>query len=263
MIYKYIAAAAALAISIPSICLASPIPLNAASAPMIQGDGIPSLFEKRAAGEIITTCTVANSFAVTFDDGPSIWTHELLDYLAIKRVKVTFFVNGLNYNSIKDPAISAVVKRAFDEGHQIASHTWSHADISLPSTNLENEMGQLDSALKDIIGVRPTYMRPPYGNTSPAAVEWMAAHGYKVVNWNIDTNDWQHPLDFKSDFAGYSAVLQNPATQGKTFISLQHDAEQGTAQVFSKLAIEYVLSKGFNIMPVGACLGDTSGWYRQ
>ncbi|KAK3819534.1 MAG: hypothetical protein J3Q66DRAFT_334809 [Benniella sp.] len=104
-------------------------------------------------------------------------------------------------------------------------------------------------------------MRLPYGNISSEALEWLGAHGSKVKNWNADTNDWQHPQDFMTKT--YRAATRDPAAHGKSFISLQHDAEQGTSQVFSKFAIEYVLSKGFNIMPVGECLGDTSGWYRK
>ncbi|KAF9911747.1 chitin deacetylase [Linnemannia zychae] len=215
-----------------------------------------------APAQIITECTVPNSFAITFDDGPSIWTHELLDYLAIKNVKVTFFVNGLNYNLITEPAIAAVVKRAYLEGHQIGSHTWAHADISAPGVDVASQMKMLDDALLNIIGVRPVYMRPPYGNTSPESLAYLASAGYKVINWMVDSNDWRHPEDFKQNFEAYRVALQDPAAVGKGFISLQHDAQQPTAEVFSKMAIEYVLSKGFNVMPVGTCLGDTTGWYR-
>ena len=84
---------------------------------------------------------------MTFDDGPSIWTHELLDYLAIKKIKVTFFVNGLNYNLITDPEFAAVVKRAHDEGHQIASHTWAHADLSAVGVDIDSQMKQCKSVL--------------------------------------------------------------------------------------------------------------------
>lgn len=120
----------------------------------------------------------------------------------------------------------------------------------------------VDDALLKVIGKRPVYMRPPYGNTSPAALEYLGGAGYKVVNWNVDTNDWQHPTTYTTNLAPYKVALQDPSAVGKAFISLQHDAEQGTAEVTSKLAIEYVLSKGFNIMPVGTCLGDVDGWYR-
>ncbi|KAG0355165.1 hypothetical protein BG005_005906 [Podila minutissima] len=264
MAKKYILSAMALAaLTLSSLTTATPIPNPLLSQPLaLSKTHTPSL-AKRSPAIIITECTVANSFAVTFDDGPGAYTNELLDYLDIKQIKVTFFVNGLNYNNILDPHFSAVVKRAFDAGHQIGSHTWSHADISLSATDIDGEMTKLDDALKGIIGKRPVYMRPPYGNTSPAALDYLGAHGYKVINWNVDTNDWQHPLDFKKDLEAYKAALQNANAHSKTYISLQHDAEPGTAQVWSKMAIEYVLSKGFNIVPVGTCLGDTTGWYRD
>lgn len=121
----------------------------------------------------------------------------------------------------------------------------------------------MDDALLNIIGARPVYMRPPYGSTNPAALDYLGSQGYKVINWNVDTNDWQHPLDFKANLDAYKVALQSLTAPGKGFISLQHDAEQGTAEVWSKMAIEYVISKGFNVMPVGTCLGDTTGWYRS
>ncbi|KAG0039959.1 chitin deacetylase [Podila clonocystis] len=257
MLSKFVALALVATATLLSLTQASPIPstqTSTLSSPVLQ---------KRAPAEIITACTVPNSFAVTFDDGPSIWTHELLDYLLLRNVKVTFFVNGLNYNLITDAPFAAVVKRAHDEGHQIASHTWAHADISAPGVDVASQMKMLDDALLNIIGVRPVYMRPPYGNTSPAALEYLGSQGYKVINWNVDTNDWLHPLDFKANLDAYKVALQSLTAPGKGFIALQHDAEQGTAEVWSKMAIEYVISKGFNVMPVGTCLGDTTGWYRS
>ncbi|KAF9933160.1 chitin deacetylase [Linnemannia zychae] len=256
MYFKNIAALALVAISALSTFTQSvPVSLSSTSSSHLEKrTGIPA--------PIITACTVPNSFAVTFDDGPSIWTHELLDYLAVKNVKVTFFFNGLNYNLITEPEIAAVVKRAYQEGHQIASHTWAHADISAPGVDVAAQMTMLDDALLKIIGVRPIYMRPPYGNTSPESLIYLNDKGYKVINWVVDSNDWRHPEDLKQNFEAYRVALQDPAAVGKGFISLQHDAQQPTAQVFSRLAIEYVLSKGFNVMPVASCLGDTTGWYR-
>lgn len=142
MLRKYLLAVAAIAACtfIPS-SHATPIPAPApAPAPSLPAE-ILEMNKRAGTGDpVIYACTVPNSFAVTFDDGPGTYTNELLDYLARRQIKVTFFVNGMNYNDINDPAIAATVKRAHADGHQIASHTWSHADISLPSTNLKEEM---------------------------------------------------------------------------------------------------------------------------
>lgn len=141
MIKKYFLSAMALAaLTLPFLTTATPIPNPIISEPLaLSKTHTPSL-TKRSAAVVITQCTVANAFAVTFDDGPGAYTNELLDYLDIKKIKVTFFVNGQNYNNILDPKFSAMVKRAYDAGHQIASHTWSHADISLAATNINEEM---------------------------------------------------------------------------------------------------------------------------
>jgi len=88
-------------------------------------------FEKRDSGGVISSCTVPNTVAVTFDDGPFKYTSDLLDFLDRENVKVTFFLNGLNRGDIWQYV--GVVKRAFNAGHQIGSHTWSHMDLGTAS----------------------------------------------------------------------------------------------------------------------------------
>jgi hypothetical protein len=91
---------------------------------------------------LFTRCVNPKDFALTFDDGPSEFTASLLDYLKSVNVKATFFMNGnswkMNYtvpftnNQFTRTRIferASVVERAFLEGHQICSHTWSHISI--------------------------------------------------------------------------------------------------------------------------------------
>ena len=64
-----------------------------------------------------------------------------------------------------------LIKRMYNEGHQIASHTWSHADLcAITSAQRKDEMWKLEMAVRNIVGVVPTYMRPPY--SSCTAGEW-------------------------------------------------------------------------------------------
>jgi peptidoglycan/xylan/chitin deacetylase (PgdA/CDA1 family) len=72
-------------------------------------------------GQVITHCTVPNTIALTFDDGPSQYTPQLLDTLSRYGARATFFVLG-------DAAANnpAVLQRMRNEGHQIASHTYVH-----------------------------------------------------------------------------------------------------------------------------------------
>ena len=86
---------------------------------------LQSLSKRQSAvpfGTVITSCTVPGTVALTFDDGPYIYTEELLNLLASNGVKATFFLNGQNYANIYD--YSSTVQRMVNEGHQVGSHTY-------------------------------------------------------------------------------------------------------------------------------------------
>lgn len=78
-----------------------------------------------AAGVAIFACTKSNTVAITFDDGPYIFGDTLLNILAAYNngagAKATFFMNGNNWDTLESQA--AYVKRAYDEGHHLGSHT--------------------------------------------------------------------------------------------------------------------------------------------
>ena len=74
--------------------------------------------------------------AITFDDGPSTHTEKLLDGLKQREAKVTFFIVGNRLSEYEDLLI-----RAYKEGHEIASHTWDHSDLTkLTSTEIAENL---------------------------------------------------------------------------------------------------------------------------
>jgi peptidoglycan/xylan/chitin deacetylase (PgdA/CDA1 family) len=73
-------------------------------------------------GTIITSCTVPGTVALTFDDGPYIYTNDLLDKLRAVGFKASFFQNGQNWDNIYN--YNATLKQMIIDGHQICSHTW-------------------------------------------------------------------------------------------------------------------------------------------
>ena len=101
--------------------------------------------------------------AFTFDDGPSKKnTNKLLDKLDCYQARVTFFVLGSRVYSNRD-----TIKRAYDMGNQIGSHTYSHSDLTkMDNESILNEINNTNSVVKNVIGVCPTLLRPPYGNIS-------------------------------------------------------------------------------------------------
>ena len=118
-------------------------------------------------GKLFRHCSVKGTVALTFDDGPGEWTNDLLDILKANNVKATFFItsNNLNKGQINDPATEfpATIRRMYEEGHQIAAHTWSHMNMNvLTSKQRIEEMIKNEIAMNDILGFFPTYWRPPY-----------------------------------------------------------------------------------------------------
>lgn len=72
-------------------------------------------------GTVLTHCVVPGVVALTFDDGPYIYTAEVLETLSQHGARATFFLNGVNKGSID--GFPELVRRAHAEGHQLGSHT--------------------------------------------------------------------------------------------------------------------------------------------
>ncbi|SPO07576.1 related to deacetylase [Cephalotrichum gorgonifer] len=218
-----------------------------------------SQLEQRQAGAVITSCTTPGTVAVTFDDGPFIYTEQVLNGLAAGGVKATFFLNGQNWGNIND--YTGIVQRMINEGHQIGSHTWSHPDLAtLDAAGVTSQMTQLESTLLNIIGKFPTYMRPPYFSYSQATLNTLGGLGYKVVNADIDTKDYENNTPGTIGVA--IANFENGLNAGGS-ISLAHDVHQTTATHLVPAIVSAIQSRGLRAVTVGECLGDApANWYR-
>ncbi|KAF9147844.1 hypothetical protein BG015_010447 [Linnemannia schmuckeri] len=222
---------------------------------------VRAVSEAAAGIKLVYKCTVPNTMAITFDDGPFDYTADLVKLFKKKNAKATFFVNGDNNGKITDYATA--VKQAYLDGHQIASHTWSHGDLATMSVGkINEEMNKLDVAIKKIIGVSPTYMRPPYGSINDRVTKTVGAR-YTIVMWSQDTNDWQHVNDYKKSLKVYTDNIKK--ANGKPGdIVLQHDTIQMTAKELAPRAIDYAQKMGWKLVTVGECLGKPkSTWYRK
>src|SRR5467141_4818961 len=108
-----------------------------------------------AAGSSITFSSVhvdGPYIAMTFDDGPSaMLTPKLLDLLAAHHIKATFFLIGQNV--AENPEI---VAREAREGHEIGSHTWSHANVAKMSDDgVRGQLRKTEDAIRSAIDNRP------------------------------------------------------------------------------------------------------------
>ncbi|ORX98799.1 glycoside hydrolase/deacetylase [Basidiobolus meristosporus CBS 931.73] len=208
-------------------------------------------------GQVIETCSKAGTFAVTFDDGPSDMTGKLLDDLKKRNAKVTFFVVG---QMLENAQGRQYLKRAYDEGHHIASHTYTHISLAKSSEALiRSEMQKTSDAIFKVIGKRPQYMRPPYGEYNAKSLAIMKDMGYKVIYWNVDTLDWQTKSSQKS-LDVYKKTLAKANLKNDRFISLQHDIQPSTIQAAGGI-LDAVIKSGFKITTVADCLGDSGLYY--
>lgn len=123
----------------------------------------PNYYEITPGVKYYTKCTRSNAIALTFDDGPSYQhTGPLLDILKRQSIKATFFIVGSLLEN--DSAAAAQTKRAVEEGHTIASHTFSHTRVTLMSLQqLQDEITRTAAAIQKITRSQVRYFRPPYG----------------------------------------------------------------------------------------------------
>ncbi len=125
--------------------------------------------------------------ALTFDDGPDpVDTPRLLDLLREKNVKATFFVVGRQAE--RHPEI---VRRAWEEGHLIANHTWSHPPLFcfLSPRRLQSEIERGSECIGRICGVRTRYFRSPVGLRHPLLRFALRRAGMEYVSWRIRSCD--------------------------------------------------------------------------
>jgi len=126
--------------------------------------------------------------ALTFDDGPdNQYTPQVLDILAQKGVKATFFLIGKRLAEAP-----SVVKRIMNDGHDVGNHTFNHPNIShFSHQDVEREVRTADEELRRF-GVEAGGMfRPPYGAVAPDSIEPLARSGYRLYLWSVDSLDWR------------------------------------------------------------------------
>ncbi|KAF1959625.1 glycoside hydrolase/deacetylase [Byssothecium circinans] len=225
-------------------------------------------------GAGIYQCTQPGTVALTYDDGPlKEYTDHVLDVFKSYNAKATFFISGNNINKGEIDTTAehkATIQRMHTEGHQIASHTWTHLDLSAVSADdRKAQMVKNEMALRNILGFIPTYMRPPYSScTAESGCEKaMADLGYHVTYFNLDTDDYnQAAADkvqiAKDNFEGN--ITKGDATPSSSqWLSIAHDIHYQTAYNLTEYMLSTLTDLGYKPVTVGECLGDPSeNWYR-
>lgn len=137
--------------------------------------------------------------ALTFDDGPEgKFTEQVLDVLKQYHVKATFFLVGSGMERYPD-----VVKRIQAEDHAIGSHTYNHSDLrTLSKEGAHDQLWRTGQIFRRLIGYEPAFYRPPYGAVKDEQIPYLAAKGYRTINWSIDSFDWDTSQNSVEEITG-------------------------------------------------------------
>ena len=189
---------------------------------------------------------------LTFDDGPSTNTQQILDILKQYNVKATFFVIGKTDDLLKE-----MYKKIVEEGHTLGMHSYSHkySVIYDSMSAFEQDFNQIHDYLKEVTGVDCKYSRFPGGSSNQVSnsdmrefIRYLNDRGITYYDWNVSSGD--------ATSQAYTAdeLIQNvmgDVTKYKTSVVLMHDSAVKPATVEALPAlIEQLQGIGAEILPI-------------
>lgn len=188
---------------------------------------------------------------LTFDDGPSNNTHQILDILKQNNIKATFFVLGSQVEIFPE-----TTNRIYNEGHYIANHGYSHkySEIYQSPEQVLNEFNQCNQIVAKTINV-PEYnshlFRFPggsvggkYAELKKQAITLLEQNDILHIDWNSLTGDSEKVNPTEE----YLMDNLQKTTEGKnSLVILMHDAQAKkiTAETLPKV-IEYLQQQGYS-----------------
>ncbi|MGH9626529.1 MAG: polysaccharide deacetylase family protein [Bryobacteraceae bacterium] len=136
------------------------------------------------------------SVALTFDDGPSEGTMDVLEYLDREGIKATFFQCGANVRRL--PQVAGAVAAA---GHQLGNHTYSHPRLMLKSRQfIDREFTEAQRIIQLETGVVPMVLRPPYGFRWVGMRQVQERLSLLGVLWTVIGHDWHWGGEHVADY---------------------------------------------------------------
>ncbi|KAI7886250.1 glycoside hydrolase/deacetylase, partial [Lichtheimia hyalospora FSU 10163] len=228
--------------------------------------------------EDIYMCSDAGDWGLTFDDGPMNPRPEVMDkndgkdpyaepylydLLANNNQSATLFYVGSNVIQYPEAA-----KRAFDAGHTLCLHTWSHnAMTTLSDEQVVSELYWSLRAVKEAVGVTSRCWRPPYGDVDDRVRAIAHQMGLRTVLWDRDSQDWKlESMTNKGTIApeevdNYFTKWINDASSDEEHghISLQHELNENTIGMAEKWLPK--MQETFKVKPIHECTRMESAYW--
>jgi len=218
-----------------------------------QGDMDLEGTQEAISGAVESMQGAAHKVYLTFDDGPSVYTDDILDILAAYNVKATFFVVGKE-ESFNEEMLNRIV----DEGHTLGLHSYSHkyAEIYESVEAFTADFKKLQDAVYEATGYRSHVYRFPGGSSNQVSqldmqefVEYLESQKVQFYDWNVSAGDGA------SELLDVDTIVENCTrniTQRGTTIVLMHDSadKPTTMEALPKIIEKIQAMEDTEILPI-------------
>jgi peptidoglycan/xylan/chitin deacetylase (PgdA/CDA1 family) len=127
--------------------------------------------------------------ALTFDDGPSPYTPQVLAVLERYHVPATFFEIG-EWVAVYPQYTRELVAA----GYPVENHTWSHPDLAtIPAVQVAYQVARAQDEIRSVTGQSPACVRPPYDDWDTTVLDQIASDGLTTMSYSVDSRDWALP----------------------------------------------------------------------
>lgn len=173
--------------------------------------------------------------ALTFDDGPSIYTKEVINILKKYNCNATFFVLGNKVEIYQE-----TIRESLKNGNELGNHSYSHKWlIKLDEESLKEQIDKTQDIIQETTGYTPKLLRPTYGSVNQKIRN---LDQFEIILWNVDTLDWK----YKSIDRIVNRATRNPKDGN---IILMHDIHQRTVKALDKI-IPILQNQGFELITI-------------
>ncbi|MBP2000358.1 peptidoglycan/xylan/chitin deacetylase (PgdA/CDA1 family) [Paenibacillus shirakamiensis] len=198
---------------------------------------------------------------LSFDDGPSPHTSQLLQILDKYNVKATFFMLGKNIATYPSS-----IKKIVDSGHAVGLHGMSHVKNKFyksPDAALA-EMNDDNAQLKKATGITTHLVRSPYGSKpylTQAFRNKLVGGGYHIWDWNVDSLDWKYKNDSTSIYNGVMKQVKAQHEKGIAPVILFHDQE-ATLKVLPRV-LASLKAQGYSFELITSDMKPLNFWHDE
>lgn len=213
---------------------------------------------------IVTRCVGEQDWALTFSDGPTSYTQNVLNALALTGTKATFFVVGSRV--LENPTVLQLIH---SEGHEIGLATWSDTDLTtLSNDEIIAELLWNMKIVQDVAKITPRLLRVPFNSINVNIQAAAASLGLKIVSYSADSQDWMNLGDASMTKSHVLAAIKSLESQdSKGVITLQHDLFEN-ATLFESDVVNSIKASGYSLKTISDCILVNTlalllilGWY--